>query len=82
MLPAGAAAPGERSEGGDSARRPGVLSWIGGRARFSELSPLVQVWAIFAVAALIAVTVSPIVYYSSQLIEHLQPLVGGRLRKS
>ena len=81
-LSAGVAHPGEHSEGGDPARRPGVLSWIGGRARFSELSPLVQVWAIFVVAALIAVTASPIVYYSSQLIEHLQPLVGGRLRKS
>ena len=58
-----------------------MLSWIGGRASFSELSPLAQLLAIFVVAALIGAATGPIVYYSGQLIQHLQPLVGGRLRQ-
>lgn len=74
-IPAGADEPGEHPGGWRSAGRPGVLSWVTGRVRFSELTPPQRMVAVLLLTGLLGSCVGWAVANSMTVGRALQPWV-------
>ena len=75
-LPPRGAHAGEHPDRVDLVGRPWVLSWIIGRARFSELNPLQRFLGILVLTGLLGVVGGWIVEGSQRAVQLLGPLVG------